>query len=178
MKGLATVSVLGLTVALGARGAVAQPVRRGPTVLLGYRLQSLPRDGVTAGRAHGVELAFSPGRAVLPGWLRWTTGAEVAFRDDGAGRWDLFFWATTAAGWQHPWRHAVLSAVLRGGLGVTSLVRFDQRFGELCWETGAELGLDLRVGRVGLGGALGASRVGEGPRYHDTLTVRARLLWF
>jgi hypothetical protein len=115
---------------------------------------------------------------VLPRWVRWTAGTELAFRDDGAGRWDLFVWATSCAGWQHPWRHAVVSAVLRGGLGMTSLVRFDQRFGELSWEAGAELGLDLRVGRVGLGGALGASRVGEGPRYHDTLTLRARVLWF
>lgn len=166
---------LGLATALcmhTSPGEARERARRS-AVTLSYRHASFALPSAE-GDYHGASLAFSPLRALgASRWLRWELGAEVGARSGPNNHTDVFVFALSRLGWQHPFGRVTPFVVAVGALGLGTLERVGRTDGRILWSAGGELGADLRVaGPVGLTAAFGYGRTVEGDIHHDGPWVR------
>ncbi len=102
--------------------------------------------------------------------LRWGLGVETAWRERFASGADLLVQAVTSAGWQRPGRWSCLYVAAIVGVGAVWGARAEAL--ETVLTTGAEIGVDWRVGATGLGVAIGLGRTTEGQTANDSAWVR------
>ena len=159
-----------------ASRAAATPVARhrvpsrGPWATLSYRYMSLPASG-TDGTTHAVGAMVFPLRSLARvRALRWGVGVESAWRERFGDDADMLVQVVTSAGWQRPGRWSCLYVAALVGVGATWGARSEAVEGVLT--TGAEIGVDWRLGGPWLGVAIGIGRSTEGQTANDSAWVR------